>query len=365
MKFYFKSLNTIIFIVCCSVSWICNPSIAQETSPMDILLEHKIDFETPSLLKFLEEGFPQRVNWSGFPKNPPEKTQLLIYAIQEMGKRHKKEAVPLLIKYADLDLPKGAAQIVQHDIETFPINEREREQSRLYSYLRYNTLNSLGWIRDKEALPVVKKYFLSETQDIVKIQYALNLGMLGDTESIDYLVKIIQKDDHTESVLAATNLFYLTGVNAGISMNTSAAKRREQAKAVNDWWIKNKEGFKIDTGIASKRRLETIDDTPKVPEGSIRALLLASSYYLDFTNKYKSYDAREELKKRGESLLPEYEKIALDVYEDLRIRSEAIRKYYSLKQKKSKHLLKKLLKDENPQIVELSDKLLKQIKESK
>ncbi len=357
-----KKIYISAFILVFILSYICS---AQEESPMGIMQEHKIDFESPGLLDFLENGFPNSVKLNDLPKNPEEKTQLLIYAIQEMGKRHKKEAVPLLIRYANLDFPSGANKIIQRDIETVPINGRMNEQTKLYSYLKYNAINSLGWIRDVKALPVIKENFQRESETIIKIQYALCLGMLGDAESVNYLVEQIGNNEQTESAASALNFYYLTGVNPGISVNTSKAKKIEQVKLVQDWWKQNSNNYKINVIEAGRRRLEPFDDLPKVQEGSLRALLLASSFYLDFSNKYKSFEAREELKKNGDKYIDDYEKIAFDKMEDLRIRQEAIRKYFGVKQKKSKRLLKKLLKDENTQIVELAKDLLNQIKELK
>lgn len=355
-----KVISTLAILILLSLI-----SFAEEESVLEIFADHKIDFETPGLMKFLEDGFPPNTNWNDLPKMPTEKTQLLIYAIQEIGKRHKKEAVPLLIKYAKLEFPKGAGKIIQRDIESSLIDERFRQQERLYSYLKFNSMVALGWIKDKNALSTVKEIFQNEKDEIIKIQYALTLGMLGDTESVSYLVKAVSSSNKAESISAAANFFYLTGVNSGISANTAAAKRRQRAKEVVDWWDKNRASFAIIPNEAARRRLDPIDDYPKLEPGSTRALLLASSYYLDFSNQHKSFEAREDLNRRGKKLTDEFEKISLDNTEDLRIRQEAIKRYVVIKENKSKSLLKKLLKDENSEIIELSEKLLKQIKEGK
>jgi hypothetical protein len=337
------------------------PTPAPRTPDM-ALKENGIATDQAALIAFLEGGFPPGVNLSKLPVEPKEKSQLAVNAMSLLAQMKAAEAVPVLSQIALRNPPKGVVALIEKDLERTAPDSRMEFQNKALRILQFNAINALGYIGDTSAIAVIRKALSSEQSPAAGIQYALALACLGDAAGVDFLVQQILLENRRESAAAANAFYYITNKDFGYTENTALRMRKPKARAYRDWWKQNRESFQVDRKAVLERRLKGKPADTYEPR-STRDLLRVAANYFDFDNKQRSRDAREKLNRAGKSLNPELEKIALDTSEDLNVRLEAMNWFYEFNRAASKSLLKKLRRDENPEIADKANVLLGQIEQ--
>lgn len=323
------------------------------------LQSHNIGLSTSSLLGFLQAGLGKTPDLSNLPDSPRQKTQLVLYAIEELGKRREKAASELLLQLAMGQFTEGINSIVTYDVAKLTDTDREISRAALSRVIQYNCINALGLIGEKKVLPVVDQQFEEEKVPRLRINYALTLASLEDSKGITYLLDMVRSEDRFEAAQAAQALYFITSHNFKISDETPIKLRHKVADSYQEWWKLNQASLKLNGEEIIKRRLNPPEFKPTA--GSLRSLrevLYAASFIIDPKNEYKSFEAREWLKAEGDTILPQLKDIALNDEENLRIRAEAIKRYAQLKGKKARRVLKRLRKDRNPDISRLANNLL-------
>jgi len=321
---------------------------------------HGVGLTAPELIKFLESGFPPGTNRTKFPATPADKSQLAVDAMAILGAEGSKQAVPVLMKIATLDVPQGINSLVDMDVQRQPGEKRNEARNRALRILQFNAINALGLIGDPQALPVIRAAFNAEKSVGARIQYAFALACLGDASGVDFLVNVIQLQNRRESVAAAKVFRYITGQNFGYTESTPIRARKTRAKLYADWWKANRQTFQPVPKEITMRRIEPENEYPANPQ-SIRDFLKVASNYFDFSDTLHSREARDRLGRAGRSINSELERIASDEMEDLDVRMEAINWYFEANRGESRAFLKKLKRDDNPEIADKANSLLVQM----
>lgn len=332
-------------------------SLAQPQSNLDLLAAHTINPSSSGLISFLRTGWAALPSQSTMPEFPTEKTQLLILAMEELGKAREPRAVEVLLDIAQSKLSDGVEQIIQYDLAKLPPEQQAPQRELILVLLRYNAVNALGLIGDARALPVVQQLAAEEISARLKCRYILAIACLGGTPDIDFLISQINRANQVESVIAAQVFYFITGVSYRLRPTTPVKARSLAAEQYKTWWRQNGKTFTLNPGAVIRRRLTPAVE-PKKPLSSVRNLLDAAGRVLDVNGHYQSYEARQQLETLDPSMLPELEKIVKDDMEDLRIRRLAIIYYVKQRGKKAKRTLKRLSKDKNPEISQLAKSLL-------
>lgn len=333
------------------------PAVIQ---PTPALVTHGIGLKKEDLIRFLQQGFPGNIDRAKLPPKPAEKSQLAIDAMERLTQLRAQDAVDLFISIASMQLPAGVEMLVQEDLNKTSPEGRQDFRNKALRLLQYNAIVALGVLGDQRAVPAIRQAFISELSAAAKIQYVLSLAMLGDGSGIDYLLSVIAQENRRESAAAAKVFYFMTGQDFGYTENTSARARRARAKMYKDWWKSNRTKFQIDTAAIIARRAQP--DTPVVFEPrSTRDLLKLATHYFDFENKLNTEEARKKIATAGRSINKDLEKVATDPLEDLDVRMEAVNWYFEINRQDSRTLLKKLRRDENPEIVDKAKSLMEQI----
>ncbi len=318
---------------------------------LDTLARHGVRPAPEALIDFLENGFAAGTLVSALPAAPPEKTQLLIFAMQALGKAGKREAFGAIARFAESRPSPGALEIVRRDSMLAPAAERGKRQQELLEYLKYNAAVALGFLGDPRGAPILRQLFETETNAIERCQYALCLACVGDASGVEFLVLEVAKANRDSSVAAAKSLYYITGQDLGFASTSPIRLRERLAEDCQRWWAEIRSDFRLEPAAIIRRRLDPIPP-PRIPLSGVSNLLLAASDYADLSNARGSRTAANQLDQMGPSLAEELEPILKDPMADLRVRREAIRRYAALKEKSGKRALKKLFDDENPEIAE-------------
>ncbi|MBX7247235.1 MAG: hypothetical protein K1X53_17185 [Candidatus Sumerlaeaceae bacterium] len=326
------------------------------------LATFKIGSSNRELMHFLEAGFPKEVNIAKLPEEPRDRSQLAVDAMSLLSKAGATEAAPILLQIAQMNPPPGVATLVELDLRNSSPRERDTFREKALRILQFNAINALSLIGDRQAIPVIRVAFSGEQSVAAKIQYALALGLLGDTAGIDFMVKVMAEGTRKEAGAAARSFTIITGQDFGMTEWSSLRTRKTLSRKYADWWKANKATFQVDIVQARTRRLQPVTPVP-FQARSTRDLLKQSSYLFDFNNRMQSRDARERLKAGGTKINPDLEKIATDETEDLDIRMAAMNWYFENNRTGSKALMKKLLRDENPEIVDKAKAILEQIED--
>jgi hypothetical protein len=336
---------------------IVRASLAQPRTNLDVLAAHNITPSASGMISFLNSGWATVPSPDTMPEFPTEKTQLFILTMEELGKARESGAVDVLLNIAQGKLSDGVEQIIQNDLAKLPPEQQASQRQFMLTLLRYNAVNALGLIGDARTLPVVEQLATEETNARLKCRYILAIACLGGIPDMDFLVAQIGRANQTESVTAAQVFYLVTGTSYRLVPTTPVKARTLAAYRYETWWRQNRGTFTVNPKAVIRRRL-TPPVEAKKPLTSVRNLLDAASHILDIDGQYQSYEARQQLDTLGPSMLPDLEKIVKDEMEDLRIRRLAIFHYVKLQGKKAKKILKKLRKDENPEISQLARSLL-------
>jgi len=354
--------------------WLCLPATfwTQPTKPaknlpsssnapeLQRLRMFGVEPATQSLIAFLKNGFPENTDLGRLPNEPPERAQLAVDAMALLATARASEAVEILIEIARMTPPRGVMKLVEMDLERTDPQNRAEFREKAVRLLQYNAVNALGLIGDPRALSTVQQVFAQEKHVAARIQYALSLACLGDAGGLPFLVEVIQQANRRESAAAARVFYFITGEDFGYTEQTPVKARRTRARLYKEWLKSKYSTFRVDPRSVLQRRLTPETIQPITPR-TTRDLVKLSSYYFDFENKLHSRDAREQLAQAGRSINADLEKIMFDEMEDLNVRMEAMNWYYEINRDAAKGMLKKLRRDENPEIVEKAESLLEKI----
>ncbi len=136
---------------------IARATLAQPQTNLDILAAHNITPSASGIISFLHSGWAALPSKTTMPESPTEKTQLLILAMEELGKARERRAVEVLLKIAQGKLSDGVEELIQHDLARLPLERQAPQRQFMLTLLRYNAVNALGLIGDARALPVVQQ----------------------------------------------------------------------------------------------------------------------------------------------------------------------------------------------------------------
>ena len=332
----------------------------EDAMAQDELERNGVKCDTASLTRFLTNGFPAAVSYKSLPERPPEKCQLLVHAMQVLGKRGAKEAITPLFSLARGQGGAGIQDMIQRDTLAVPAGSRAAFQTTLQKALQYNAAVALGFIGDRSAAPLLRQLFDAETDPAVRCQYVLGLACCGDPAGMVFLVGEIQKANLTSSVAAAKALYYIAGVYFGYTETSPVALRKKLAGDYTMWWQETAAKFALTPPVIIRRRLDGIPE-PVIQPTSLRNLVAMASNPLDFADAKGSRTAGERLDGMGEGLVKDLEPILSDPMEDIAVRIEAMRRYVLLRGKDAKKTMKKLSEDENPEIAAYAKKAVASI----
>ncbi|MGI8907796.1 MAG: hypothetical protein ACR2IE_15045 [Candidatus Sumerlaeaceae bacterium] len=333
--------------------------LRSEARPAAELRSCGISLTNEALVAFLQRGVP---DVSALPEEPQEKCQLIIDAMAKLAEAKAKEAVLTLQQIASVDPPAGVLQMLEHDLGRTAPEGREEFKNRALRLLQYNAVNALSLIGDKNSTQLIRSVSKSETNAAARIQYAICLASLGDASGVGDLVAVIQRENRRESAAAARAFMIITGQDFGYSENTPLRARKARAAMYSQWWRSNAKDFQVDVAAMNQRRQQPYTTAQYQPRNTRDLLKLASNYF-DFGNATKALEARKALKDSGTSINGELERIAQDANEDLNVRMEAMNWYYESNRAQAKSLMKRLRRDENPEIADKANVLLEQIEE--
>ncbi|GAB4321909.1 MAG: hypothetical protein Kow0059_16790 [Candidatus Sumerlaeia bacterium] len=328
------------------------------------LEDHLIAPTPQGLLAFLRNGFPPDVDWDAQPEFPANKTDVYLYALQELGRLRERAAFDIIAALARGETNPGLERIFARDLEAYRPADRPRRETVLRGAVRYNAIVALGLLGDTRALPILHEQFDQIGDERWRIQIALALATLGDGSHVSYLVELVKRQNQQDSVWAHDALRFITGKDWGYRSTTSVRMRDKLANDVALWWLGNRESFQPEPEQILRRRYFMREERRPVPV-SVRDLLEAASRYPDPQNRYHANYARTTLDRLGRTIVKDMRAIAEDVWEDVMVRREAMRRLYDLEGSDARGLLKKLRKDENPEVAALADRLLERMKEEK
>lgn len=336
--------------------------LKQEARPAAELRQCGVGLTSPQLIQFLEAGVPDT---SALPEEPQEKSQLIIDAMAKLASLKAEDAVPTLEKIASVEMPQGVMQMLDYDVRNTSPEGREDFRNRALRLMQYNAVNALSLIGKTSSRALVRSIFKQETDTNARIQYAVCLASLGDASGVDFLVDVIGRENRRQSAAAARAFLIITGQDFGYTEHTPVRARRSRAATYAQWWRANRGDYIVDVAAVNERRAAPPINMTYQPRNTRDLLKLASNYF-DFNNMTKSQDARKALKDAGDSINGDLERIAQDVNEDLNIRMEAMNWYYEANRQntsKPKALMKRLKRDENPEISDKANTLLEQIED--
>lgn len=378
-RYYRHDLHTARFPACRIMILVCLAGLsvriaAQNLAPAttaraddaltarDVLLLHGVNPNPSAMRMFVEKGFPEDALLRGLPTMPPEKTQVMLFAIQELGTGRSIEAVGLFMEICRKNFPAGVRQVIRLDVEGIEATRIGQERERLERFVVFNAMVSLGWIGDPQAIPVIKEVLAREKESGFITQGALALGMLGDLSALPAVMALMKNGTPAEQAGAARAFYYLTGRFYSLGPTTSVARKKVIYKDLDTWYAKDGKSLEMSGAEIRRRRLGAYPPNPEVPDlKTVRGLCMAAADILGDYNT--SFAAREELHRRGQAVLPDLERIARDPLEDLDIRREALRAHVRIAERKSKDLLNDLRRDENESIAELARELLTRLEQ--
>ncbi len=342
-------LACFVFLLCPCMSY----SAELPPRAVERLRIHGIDSGSQSISQFLANGFPVDVDYAQMPEAPAEKCQLLIDAMQIAGVQRYAEVFDSLEALARKTVSPGIEGMIQHDLLLATPAERSKRREQILQFLQYNAAVALSIIGDTRALPVMQTLFRAEEDPTVKSQYALGMACLGNGSGIEHLLSEIDKANQQSSVASAQSLYYITGIDYGLRATSPVKLREKLAADYRSWWSENGEALEIDPQAIIRRRLAPLV-APRLSMDKVRDLVALSTNYTDFDDRLGSRTAEKRLEDLGDSAADELKHIASDPMEDLVVRSAALRRYVVLKKGDSKNALKKLQKDENPEIAAMA-----------
>jgi len=122
---------------------IVRATLAQPQTNLDLLAAHNIAPSASGMISFLHSGWAALPSKATMPEFPTEKTQLLILAMEELGKARERRAVDVLLNIAQGKLSDGVEELIQHDLAKLPLEQHAPQHQFMLTLLRYNAVNAL------------------------------------------------------------------------------------------------------------------------------------------------------------------------------------------------------------------------------
>ncbi|MDK2972381.1 MAG: hypothetical protein PWP23_2136 [Candidatus Sumerlaeota bacterium] len=322
-----------------------------------VLIAHGVNISSEAVLDFVVNGFTEATLSRSLPEQPKIKTEVINYAIHELGFMEAKEAVPVLTALVDGETTKGVRSILQYDAEPFAISEEVDYRAGLMAYVRYNSIVALGLIGDPAAAQSVRTAMLREEEIDFKSEAAVALGLMGDNRGLDYIINQAG-DPTTDDQIGYFNAVYLlTGRNYGLTRNTSLAKRRKLYSDLQAWQASEGKNFAPNRVEILRRRVRGAA-TEDLPISSLRGALRATRSFGDYDLRYT---ARQRLRTLAPGAKDELRALSLDAFEDLDIRVAAMDWYAATDPKEAKSVMKDLRDDENEAVRRRAEMLVEDI----
>lgn len=327
---------------------------------VEYLENHMVPPTPEGMLRFMNNGFPPDVNWGAMPEFPASKTDVYLYALQELGRRRHQPAFDTVSALARGETNPGLDRIIVRDMGAYRERERRQREAVLRGAVRYNAIVALGLLGDERAVPMLNDMFGQISDDRWRIQIALALATLGDGSQVGYLVELVKRKNQEESVAAHETLRLITGKDWGYERTTSVMMRDKLANDVALWWLGAASSFQPEPQEIIRRRYFEPDTRWPLPV-SLRDMLRSASRFPDPEKRFHADYARGVLDRMGASRVNEIREVAMDEWEDVMVRREAMRRVADIEKKDSKAMLKKLRKDKNPEVAEMAKSLLERL----
>ncbi|MBI1290064.1 hypothetical protein GC173_02305 [bacterium] len=320
-----------------------------------ILVSHGITPLPETLIPFLRDGFPAPAPGQNpnLPSEPARKIDVVNAAIQELGLTGASAGVPVLLEIAQRKGPAGVSSILRRDVEDLPIESADQQVALGRRLLSLNAVVALGLIGDPSAEPVILDLMRTETGTAFITRGAEALSLMGLTSGIPPLVALASNPDSTDSVAAFSSIYAIAGRNYGYTANTPLARRRELIAELRAW-AETPEASLAPQRADVIRRLNNPPQPVVVDPTSLRGILRASMDLGKLTSEDydRRYEARRVLQETGKERFDELREIAQNPYEELDIRSTAMRWLAVSDPRKARSIIRALKKDENPAIAE-------------
>jgi HEAT repeat protein len=353
-------LFTLFALVVCTPTFISGAPIGDWPKPIvndpglsarrELLISHGITPVPGQIIRFLNEGFDLTALTNGLPAEPEIKIVLVNSAIKELGNTGSEEALPILTRIVNRDLPDGIQKILRRDFEPIPMNVRGDRMNLTERLLSLNAIVALGLIGNPQAEQTILNVINTETGTAFVTKGAIALGQMGSNKGIGPLVILASDVESADSQAAFQYIYLLTGQNYGVSRNTSLAHHKQIIEKLQAWY--ELEGHHDEVYRSEIiRRLKTPLRPEPLDGKSLRGLLRMSR---DLSNYENRWFANAELKKVALQRFDDLKVIAKDPFEDLDIRRSAMEQLVQAAPKKSRSTIRHLKKSEDKTISDLS-----------
>ncbi len=327
----------------------------------ELLLSHGIRPATEDLLAFLKEGFNEEALPMGLPQEPLLKIELVNQAIKELGVTGAEEAVPILMRIAERELPAGISQVLRRDFERVSMRSRGERMELAERMLSLNAITALGLIGDPRAASVVLRVMRTEPATAFTTKGALALGQMGRNDGLGAVVLLAQQTESQDSIAAFRTVYFLIGRNYGYTENTPKEMRQELAQQLETWYENEGKDVSVYRSEVMRRMMNPPPQDTTLPT-SLRGLLRASRNVFDYDERYA---ARQKLQSVARQRVDELIAIVEDEKEDLDIRRAAMTWLAAADPERAKPVIRRQEDDENPEIATLAENLQQDIEEAK
>jgi hypothetical protein len=283
-------------------------------------------------------------------------------------------AIPVLLRYAQRDLPSPVASALIREAEAQSPYASIRRLEQAEESLQLEAVDALGMLGASEALPVLRRLWTeAQASPEAATRVGLALVCLGDLTPLPKLVDLCADADRSVACGALNALWLLSGEGDAISLQASHARRQAAAAAVKQWWRRQgRKGFAPDLESIRRRRLERVPPRPPIPPRTVRDWLALAADPRNVSGDYNLLRAFRSLAALGERGLAPLEDVIIDEDHDVNVRVMAIRVYVGLKDgggasgelKASRQFRQRMLKtlrrvrgDNDPEVRDLARRL--------
>lgn len=343
------------------------------TSDVLLLESHGVDADEASIAQFLADGFPPEADLADGPKQPIERSQLLVAAMRVAAIRRQRKSVEALTGYLEAPISNGAKRLIDHDTERLPYGQGVRRRDIIATSLQANAVNALAYIGDKSGAPALARLLDAEKRAIVRVPIAIAAACCGERDAVALLVKYADDKDRRLSASAISALTLLTGEaftesGAPVTMLSSYARRKQARDGVKRWWKKWRKLFEINAADVYDRRIVQAGRRPPIPPQTVYDWVLLAADLNNLHPEYGAFQARRAVIEMGESVTPLLETMILDEMEDIHLRVFAIRTYSLILRQTDPdrviRALKKAAKDGDEEVSKLAKGLVEDLERS-
>lgn len=321
------------------------------------LISHGVNTTPAALMHFVQNGFSDAALARGLPREPHVKTEVMNYAIQELGFQQTIEAIPMLTSVLDGDGTPGMRRVLQFDAEPLPISGVMEYRAELFTFLRFNAMVALGLIGEPEGIPAVRAVIERDSRASFLAEGAIALALMGDAGALDRVARRAVETAGEEQEICFAAIFLLTGRNYGVTEETSVARRKQHAADLRAWMQTPEARVEIARRDVLRRRA-TGAQMPEVPVNTLRGALRATRQFDDYERRYA---ARQRLRTIAPASTDELRALCLDPLEDNDIRTAAMDWYAASSPEEARRTIRRLRDDENAPVRQRAHLLLEEI----